>query len=110
MSAMLPEEFAEWEQFAPGWCLPSEDERYDKRLASSMQEIQALYDATTARAAEAIEYCNRFPLDAMPDEAVNLMRLLYAMMTVSFAVECWGQARVPDSGAAMLDCLVEPRP
>jgi hypothetical protein len=25
-------------------------------------------------------------------------------------VECWGQARIPDSGAAALECLVEPAP
>jgi hypothetical protein len=29
---------------------------------------------------------------------------------VSFPVECWGQPRVPDSGAAGLDLLVEPGP
>ena len=38
------------------------------------------------------------------------MRLLYSMIMVSFPVEAWGQARVPDSGAAQLDCVLEPRP
>ena len=32
---MLPTEFADLEQFAE-WCLPSEPERYAKRLASTM--------------------------------------------------------------------------
>ena len=51
----LPPEFADLEEFSD-WCLGSEAERYAKRLASSMQEIQAFYDAITARAEEAIAY------------------------------------------------------
>jgi hypothetical protein len=29
---------------------------------------------------------------------------------VSFAVECWKQPHVPDSGAAYLDLVLEPTP
>ena len=55
-------------------------------------------------------YCDKFALDDMPEDAVNLMHLLYSMVMVSFPVECWGQGRVPDTGAAYLDLLVEPGP
>jgi hypothetical protein len=34
----------------------------------------------------------------------------FAKPVVSFPVEVWRQARVPDSGAAILDCVVEPDP
>ncbi len=44
VSALLPTEFADLEQFAE-WCLPSEPQRYAKRLASSMTEMKAFYDA-----------------------------------------------------------------
>ncbi len=43
---MLPKEFADLERFSD-WCLPSEPERYAKRLNSSMSEMQAFYDAIT---------------------------------------------------------------
>ena len=43
MSA-FPSDFADLEPFAD-WALASERERYAKRLASSMDELQALYDA-----------------------------------------------------------------
>ena len=46
----LPEEFADLERFSD-WCLPTEEERYAKRLASSMDEMQELYDAGLARLA-----------------------------------------------------------
>ncbi|WP_029114743.1 hypothetical protein [Mycobacterium sp. URHB0044] len=109
MTAMLPTEFAEFEQFSD-WCLPSERERYAKRLASSMADMQAFYDAITVRAEDAIAYCDKFPLDDLPDDVLNLMHLLYSMIMVSFPVECWKQPRVPDSGASTLDCLSEPVP
>jgi hypothetical protein len=109
MTAMLPREFADLEQFSE-WCLPSEPERYQKRLGSSMHAMQAFYDAITPRAEEAIAYCDKFSLDDMPEDVLNLMRLLYSMITVSFPVECWKQPRVPDSGASTLNCMAEPFP
>jgi len=110
MPGMLPKEFDDLEVYAAEWSLATEAERYAKRLASSMDEMQALYDAITPRAEAAIEYCDRFGLDDLPPDALNLLHLLYSMIVVSFPVEAWGQPRVPDSGAATLECIVEPRP
>lgn len=108
-TSKLPPEFADLEQFSD-WCLPTEAQRYAKRLASSMQEIQAFYDAITERAEEAIAYCDKFSLDDMPEDVLNLMHLLYSMIQASFPVECWKQPKVPDSGATTLDCVSEPVP
>jgi len=108
--ALLPTAFAEFEPFATTWCLATERERYAMRLASSMGEIQAFYDAFFPRAEEAISYCEKFPLDEMPDDAQRLLQLLYSLVMVSFPVEAWRQPHVPDSGAAYLDLLIEPRP
>ena len=110
MTAMLPAEFADLEPFAADWCLPTEPERFAKRLASSMPEMQALYDATTRRAEAAMKYLDQYPLEDLPPAALHLMQLLYSMIMVSFPVECWRDPRVPDSGAARIDCLVEPIP
>jgi hypothetical protein len=109
MTAKLPSEFADLEPFSQ-WCLPTEPERYRKRLASSMTDMQAFYDAITLRAEDALAYCDKFSLDDLPDDVMNLMRLLYSMVMVSFPVECWKQPRVPDSGASTLDCVSEPVP
>jgi len=106
---VLPTEFAELEPFTD-WCLGAEADRYAKRLGSTMVQMQAFYDAITPRAEEAIAYCDKFPLDDMPEDVLNLMHLIYSMITVSFPVECWKQPRVPDSGATSLDCVVEPVP
>jgi hypothetical protein len=107
---MLPPEFADLEPFAADWCLAAEPERWEKRLASSMSEIQSLYDAITPRTEAALAYLDRYTLDDMPPEALNLMYLLYSLVTVSFAVECWRQPFVPDAGATRLDLLAAPVP
>ena len=107
---MLPSEFSDLEPFAARWSLPSEKERYAERLSSSMDDMQAFYDATFPRAEAAKTYLDTFPLDALPAEATNLLHLLYSLISVSFAVEVWKQPNVPDSGAAYLDLVGEPTP
>jgi hypothetical protein len=108
--ALLPSEFAELEPYAKKWCLATEAERYAVRLASSMVEMQAFYDAMVPRVEEAIAYCDQFALEEIAGDALNLLRLLYSMVMVSFPVEAWGQPRIPDTGAAFLDLAIEPRP
>lgn len=108
--SLLPQEFSDLERFASKWCLPTEAERYSQRLATPMHGMQEFYDAFTPRAEDAIAYLDKFPLDDLPDDALHLLHLLYSLIMVSFPVECWGQARVPDSGAAYLDLVGEPVP
>jgi hypothetical protein len=106
----LPSQFADLEPYAEKWCLATEAERYGQRLSTPMLELQAFYDAVVPRAEEAIAYCDQFPLDGLPQDALNLLHLLYSMVMVSFPVEAWGQARIPDTGAAFLDLVIEPGP
>ena len=105
--ATLPADFADLEPFAD-WCLEFERERYAKRLATSMPEMQAFYDAAFPRLEAAMDYLDQFPLDALPDDAKHLLWLCYSLVNVSFPVEVWRQPYVPDSGAATMDVVVEP--
>jgi len=103
----LPAEFASLEPFSD-WILVTERERYAKRLASSMAEMQAFYDAAFPLLERATTYLERFPVDNLPEPERNLLLLMMSLVTVSFPVEVWKQARVPDSGAAYLDLVSEP--
>jgi hypothetical protein len=104
----LPEEFADLERFTV-WCLPTEEERYAKRLASTMAEMQELYDAGMVRLEDVMVYLDaRFPLHEMPDDAKSLMHLMQSVVMVSFPVEVWKQPRVLDSGAAYIQLIKEP--
>jgi hypothetical protein len=111
MSApMLPPAFADLERFAEKWCLASEPERYAERMASSMEEMQEFYDACYPRVEAAIDYCDKFPLDDLPDDALHLLYLVYSLIMVSMPIEVWHQARVVDAGEAYFDRSVEPIP
>jgi hypothetical protein len=106
-TALLPPEFADLEPFS-GWALHGERARYAKRIASTMEELQAFYDAAFPRTEAALEYLDRFTLDELPEDAKHLLWLYCALVTVSFPVEAWRQPRVPDSGAASIDAVLEP--
>ena len=105
----LPAAFAELEPFAD-WALPSEADRYAKRLQSSMDELQTFYDVAFPRLEDGAEYLKGVALDGISDEDRSLLHLFEALVTVSFPVEVWRQPRVPDSGASSIDVVVEPVP
>jgi hypothetical protein len=107
---MLPAEFADLEPFAEKWSLATERERWDERLSSTMDELQSFYDAILPRCEAAMAYCDRFPLDDLPSDAANLLRMVYSFVLISFAVELWRQPHVPDTGATSYNRIIEPLP
>jgi hypothetical protein len=108
--ARLPAEFADLERWAATWCLATEAERWAQRLRSPMAELQAFYDACFPRAEQAIAWCDRLPLEALPADAERLLQLLHSLLMVSYAVEVWKQPEVIHSGSARIDRVLEPRP
>jgi hypothetical protein len=107
---LLPPEFAELERFARTWSLPAERERYARRLASSMQEMQEFYDAFFPRLEEAIAYCDKFPLDELPEDALRLLWLVYSLVMISMSIEIFHQPKAVDAADAELHRVKEPVP
>jgi len=105
--SVFPPEFAELEPFAD-WSLRTEGERYAKRLSSTMAELQAFYDAAFGHLPDALAYLDALEFGALDEQATRLLWLTYSLVNVSFPVEVWRQPRVPDSGAAAMDVVVEP--
>jgi hypothetical protein len=108
--ALLPTEFADLEPFAEKWSLATEAERWDTRLSTSMDDMQAFYDASLPRIEEALAYCDKFPLDDLPDDALALLRVVYSFVLVSFPIELWRQPYPPDTKGTSFDRYVEPLP
>jgi hypothetical protein len=103
----LPSEFAALVPYLD-WDLATEPERYAKRLASTMPEMQAFYDVAFPKLNAVIDYVDKFPLDDLPDDAKTLMHMMQSLVMVSFPIEAWKQPRVPDSGAAWVEVIREP--
>ena len=109
-NTMLPSAFAELEPYAETWCLATEDERWNQRMATSMAEMRQFYDAFFPRLEEAIDYCDKFGLDDLPEDALNLLHLIYSMVMVSMAVEIFGTQKPADSADAVMNRVGAPVP
>ncbi|MGV0044222.1 hypothetical protein ACRU43_09570 [Mycobacterium colombiense] len=102
MTPMLPSAFAELEDYAQTWCLATETERWNARVNASMPELRGFYDAFFPRLEEAIDYCDKFPLDNVPDDALNLLHLIYSLIMVAMAVEIMHQPAPVDAADAVM--------
>ncbi|MFK7894546.1 MAG: hypothetical protein AB8G23_01855 [Myxococcota bacterium] len=107
MANTFPADFADLEPFAD-WAIQGETPRYEKRIASTMEELQTFYDAATKRIEDVMAYLEKHEVDDLPEEGVRLLWLYCALITVSFPIEAWRQPRVPDSGAAIINAILEP--
>lgn len=83
----LPEPFGDLEVFVDDWALPTEQARFCKRLASTLQEVRQFNDTIHPRMHDIIGYLNQFPLDAMPPEANTLLALARSYMETSHPVD-----------------------
>ena len=106
----LPSAFAEFERFTETWCLPTETERWNQRLASTMPQLHDFYEAFFPRVEEAIDYCDKFTLDDLPDGALNLLHLIYSLIMVAMAVEIMHQPAPVDAADAVMIRTGDPRP
>lgn len=109
-NTLLPSAFAELEGHAATWCLATETERWNTRLASNMAEMERFYDDFFPRLEEAIDYCDKYDLDTMPDDAINLLRLIYSLIMVAMAVEIMHQPAPVDAADAVMIRTGEPTP
>ena len=104
----LPDGFSDLERYVADWARATRKERYDVRLAKTIEELSEFYDAIAARAEEAIAYLDGLDLNDLPEDAARLLHLLYSMILVSYPVNVFMQPRIPDSGAAFFDMVAEP--
>ena len=91
---LLPPAFAGLEAFVD-WSLDSESERLQKRLASTMEDIQAFYSAMLGRIEEALDYLNGFPLDQLPEPEQRLLNMTLSLAEIWVAVELYKQPDHP---------------
>ena len=108
--ALLPTAFAELESHARVWCLATETERWNARMAATMPQMCEFHDAFFPRLEEAIDYCDKFGLDDLPDDALNLLHLIYSLIMVAMAVEIFHQPAPTDAADAVMIRTDEPVP
>ena len=80
---MLPAEFAALEPYSD-WILATEPERYAKRLASTMAQMQAFYDAAFPLLEPPWPISTRSRCHDLPEPERGLLHLMQSLVMVSF--------------------------
>ena len=108
MSGLLPEQFKDLEHLVAEWAIADGHQRYVKRVSCTMPELKAFYAEMFPRGEEAINYLDQFDYkEPLPEDAANLLNLVYSLITVAMAVEVWRQPRVKHSAKTILTRLPE---
>jgi len=87
MSAKLPPEFADLEQWVAAWALPTEKARYFALLGRSVEELRPFYDAMLARSPQIIAYLSKQPAAVMTGPAQVLYDLMLTFVETAHPIE-----------------------
>jgi hypothetical protein len=87
MSAKLPPEFADLEQWVAAWALPTEKARYFKLLERTVEELRPFYDAMLPRSPQIIAYLSKQPAGAMTGPAQVLYDLMLTFVETAHPIE-----------------------
>ena len=97
---LLPTAFAHLEPFAKDWAIGAEAARNEKRLASTMPELRAFYNALLPQVEPMIEYLRPLPLGGMAGPEQRLLNMALTFMEVAPSIEIFFAVDVPNSFAA----------
>ena len=81
-----------------------------RRPRAPCPRCSEFYDAFFPRLEEAIDYCDKFSLDNLPDDALNLLHMIYSLIMVAMAVEIMHQPAPVDAADAVMIRTGEPVP
>jgi hypothetical protein len=94
----LPPEFAPLESWAALWALPTQNQRWDKRLASTSAELQAFYQALLPWLERILAHADQFALGALPAASARVFDLALMHAEIAPNVELYaGSPDVPHS-------------
>jgi hypothetical protein len=77
--------------------LPTTEDRLEKRLTSTIEELRAFYDAMIPNLEAIIEYLNSIPLSGLKGEDLKLANAVLATCEIDNAVNKWHEP-VADAG------------
>lgn len=98
MTSLLPDEFTRIESWTADWALPTQNQRWDKRLASTATEIAEFYHAILPWLERILAHADQFPLGELPDRSANLFDLALMHAEIAPNIELYrGDPNVPHS-------------
>jgi hypothetical protein len=86
---MTTPDFSALAPYISEWGLPSVSARIEKRVTSSIEELQGFHAAMLPRLQEIIEFLNQFPLNEIPEEHQPLKNAALFMLHAERPVTKW---------------------
>ena len=90
MTSGLPEGFEALESWVAEWALSTQNRRWDKRLASTREEITAFYEALLPDLERILEHVDTFPFGELPAPSARLFDLAMMHAEIAPNVELYG--------------------
>jgi hypothetical protein len=103
----LPAQFIELEKYVPEWDLPGTNERYAKRLASRIGDLEVFFESMMARVEDIKAYLDTVPFADYTQADRRLARLMFALGVVGPAVEMFRQPAVPNTDSSSFRVMRE---
>lgn len=98
MARLLPEGFEELEPWVSEWALPTQNRRWDRRLASTKEELAAFYAAVLPYLERILERADAHPLGQLPAPVARLFDLALMHAEIAPNAELYdGDPNVPYS-------------
>ena len=98
MTRLLPEGFDKLETWVSEWAMPTQNTRWDKRLASSREELIAFYNAVLPHLEHILDHVDEYPLGELPEDSARLFDLALMHAEIAPNVELYdGDPNVPHS-------------
>ena len=95
---LLPPGFEELETWAGAWALPTQNTRWDKRLASTREELKAFYNAVLPHLERILDHVDEYALGKLPEHSATLFDLALMHAEIAPNVELYdGDPNVPHS-------------
>lgn len=78
--------------------MPTQNRRWEKRLASSKEDLIAFYDAVLPHLGDILDHADTFPLGELPEASARLYDLSLMLAEIAPNVELYaGEPGIPHS-------------
>src|SRR3546814_7632103 len=87
LEGLLPGLFADLEPWLDQWALAPEQQRFDKRVSLTMDELRPFYEAMLDRMPTIMDHLAKLPIDGLSSEDDNFLRLALSYVEISRCFE-----------------------
>jgi len=98
VSGRLPRGFEDLDAWVDEWALPTQNQRWRKRLNSTREELLSFYDAVQPRLEAILDHADAFEIGRLPSQSASLFDLALMLAEIAPNVELYdGSPDVPHS-------------